>query len=351
MTSQNEKIIELVNLTKSFDDHIVLNNINMSVKRNSFLTLLGPSGCGKTTTLRIIAGFETATSGKVLFEGSDIGDVPPYKRRINTVFQKHALFPHMNVFENVAVGLNIKKVPKEEIRERVKKMLALVDLNGFEERTVDSLSGGQQQRVAIVRALINEPEVLLLDEPLSALDLKLRKDMQVELKRIQKSVGSTFIYVTHDQEEALTMSDVVAVFNKGQIQQIGSPQDIYNEPVNPFVADFIGDNNILPGEMIKDKLVAFAGKKFACVDSGFGENVPVDIVVRPEDVALVSPENGALQGVVESVTFKGVHFEMTIRSADGFLWLVQSTAMTPVGETVGMNIGPDEIHVMKKVTT
>lgn len=350
MTSQNEKIIELVNLSKCFGDHKVLDNINLEIKRNEFLTLLGPSGCGKTTMLRIIAGFEQATDGQVLFEGKDIGSIPPYQRQINTVFQKHALFPHMNVFENVAFGLNIKKVPKEEIRERVKKMLALVDLNGFEERSVDSLSGGQQQRVAIVRALINEPEVLLLDEPLSALDLKLRKDMQVELKRIQKTVGSTFIYVTHDQEEALTMSDTVVVFNEGKIQQIGSPQDIYNEPVNPFVADFIGESNILPGEMIKDKLVTFAGKEFVCVDSGFGENVPVDVVVRPEDVVIVSQENGALHGVVESVTFKGVHFEMIIRSTDGFLWLVQSTAMTPVGETVGMNIGPDEIHVMKKVT-
>lgn len=350
MTSQNEKIIELVNLSKCFGDHKVLDNINLEIKRNEFLTLLGPSGCGKTTMLRIIAGFEQATDGQVLFEGKDIGSIPPYQRQINTVFQKHALFPHMNVFENVAFGLNIKKVPKEEIRERVKKMLALVDLNGFEERSVDSLSGGQQQRVAIVRALINEPEVLLLDEPLSALDLKLRKDMQVELKRIQKTVGSTFIYVTHDQEEALTMSDTVVVFNDGKIQQIGSPQDIYNEPVNPFVADFIGESNILPGEMIKDKLVTFAGKEFVCVDSGFGENVPVDVVVRPEDVVIVSQENGALHGVVESVTFKGVHFEMIIRSTDGFLWLVQSTAMTPVGETVGMNIGPDEIHVMKKVT-
>lgn len=350
MTSQNEKIIELVNLSKCFGDHKVLDNINLEIKRNEFLTLLGPSGCGKTTTLRIIAGFEQATDGQVLFEGKDIGPIPPYQRKINTVFQKHALFPHMNVFDNVAFGLNIKKIPKAEIVERVSKMLALVNMTGFEERSVDSLSGGQQQRVAIVRALINEPEVLLLDEPLSALDLKLRKDMQVELKRIQKTVGSTFIYVTHDQEEALTMSDTVVVFNEGKIQQIGSPQDIYNEPVNPFVADFIGESNILAGEMLHDGMVSFAGHDFVCVDRGFGENVPVDIVVRPEDVVIVPVEQGVLQGVVETVTFKGVHFEMTIRSADDYLWLVRSTAMTPVGEAVGMNIGPDEIHVMRKVT-
>lgn len=350
MIREEDKLIDLVNLTKCFGDHKVLDNINMYVKRNEFLTLLGPSGCGKTTTLRIIAGFEQPTEGKVLFEGKDICQVPPYKRRINTVFQKHALFPHMNVFENVAFGLNIKKVPKDEIRERVKKMLALVNLQGYEERTVDSLSGGQQQRVAIVRALINEPEVLLLDEPLSALDLKLRKDMQVELKRIQKTVGSTFIYVTHDQEEALTMSNTIAVFNEGKIQQIGRPQDIYNEPVNPFVADFIGESNILPGVMIRDRYVSFGGHDFVCVDSGFGENTPVDIVVRPEDVRIVAREAGMLEGTVETVTFKGVHYEMTIRSADGFEWLVQSTAMTPVGETIGMNIGPDEIHVMRKVT-
>ena len=343
---QEQCIINLVNLTKQFEDHTVLDKINLSIRRNEFLTLLGPSGCGKTTTLRIIAGFEQATSGQVLFDGEDISKMPPYKRRVNMVFQKHALFPHMNVFEKIAFGLTIKKTPKDEMRRRVEEMLKLVNLEGFGERAVESLSGGQQQRVAIARALVNEPEVLLLDEPLSALDLKLRKGMQVELKRIQQRVGSTFIYVTHDQEEALTMSDTIVVMNGGRIQQIGRPEDIYNEPKNPFVADFIGESNILPGRMVRDELVEFAGREFVCVDRGIGEDLPVDIVVRPEDIVLVSPEQGMLTGVVREVTFKGVHYEMVIDTADGFSWLAQSTAMTPAGQEVGINIGPNEIHVM-----
>ena len=346
---QGEEIIRLEGLAKWYEDGpVVLDHINLSVRRHEFLTLLGPSGCGKTTTLRLIAGFEQPSEGRILFDGQDISRTPPYQRRINTVFQKHALFPHMNVFENVAFGLTVKKLPKDEIEERVEKMLALVNLDGYGKRSVDSLSGGQQQRVAIVRALVNEPEVLLLDEPLSALDLKLRQDMQVELKRIQQRVGSTFIYVTHDQEEALTMSNTIVVMNEGRIQQIGRPEDIYNEPKNPFVADFIGESNILPGRMLRDGLVRFAGYDFPCVDKGIGEDVSVDVVVRPEDVAIVGAEAGMIRGTVESVTFMGVHYEMRILGEDGFLWLVQSTAMTPAGAPVGMNIGPNEIHVMTR---
>ena len=344
---QEENIINLVDLTKTIDDHTVLDKINLYVRKNEFLTLLGPSGCGKTTMLRIIAGFEQATSGKILFEGHDIAKVPPYKRRINTVFQKHALFPHLNVYDNIAFGLRIKKVAEKEIAERVEKMLALVNMTGFAKRPVTSLSGGQQQRVAIVRALINEPEVLLLDEPLSALDLKLRKDMQVELKRIQQRVGSTFIYVTHDQEEALTMSDTVVVLNGGRIQQVGTPIDIYNEPKNAFVADFIGESNILPGTMLADRRVYFADREFVCVDFGFAKDEPVDIVVRPEDIELVAADKGMLQGQVSSVVFKGVHYEMVIRAA-GVDWKVHSTKMAEEGTQVGLDIGPDEIHVMRK---
>ena len=341
-------IVNLVDLTKKFEDQVVLDKINLTIRRNEFLTLLGPSGCGKTTTLRLIAGFESATSGKILFDGKDISQVPPHLRQVNTVFQNHALFPHMNVFENVAFGLKVKKRPDKEIKEKVSEMLALVNLKDFGPRQVESLSGGQQQRVAIARALVNDPEVLLLDEPLSALDLKLRKDMQVELKRIQQRVGSTFIFVTHDQEEALTMSDTVVVMNGGRIQQIGRPEDIYNEPKNAFVADFIGESNILSATMLADELVSFAGRKFPCVDKGFAENEPVEVVVRPEDIDIVPLDEGMLRGTVLSVTFKGVHYEMIVEGEDGYRWLVQSTDMTEKGSHVGMIIGPNEIHVMKR---
>lgn len=341
-------IIELKNISKQYDETDVLKDINLYIRRNEFLTLLGPSGCGKTTTLRIIGGFEQPTTGDIIFEGNKINDVPPFKRQINTVFQKYALFPHMNVFENIAFGLKIKKVPKDEIKERVQRILKLVNLSGYEKRDVDSLSGGQQQRIAIARALVNEPKVLLLDEPLGALDLKLRKDMQIELKDMQKRVGITFIYVTHDQEEALTMSDTIIVMDKGKIQQIGTPEDIYNEPKNAFVADFIGESNIIEGTMIKDLLVEFAGVKFVCVDKGFGENTPVDIVIRPEDIKVVSEEEGMISGMVTSVTFKGVHYEMLVQEKERE-WMIHSTVMEPVGSHIGMIIEPESIHIMKKV--
>lgn len=343
----NDYIIDLKHITKQYGDNVVLDDINMYIRRNEFLTLLGPSGCGKTTLLRIIGGFEECSNGEVLFEGEDIAKFPPYKRKINTVFQKYALFPHMNVEENIAFGLNIKKMDKQVIKEKVKEMLELVNLQGFEKRSIDSLSGGQQQRIAIARALVNEPEVLLLDEPLGALDLKLRKGMQAELKRIQQKVGITFIFVTHDQEEALTMSDTIAVMNGGKIQQIGTPVDIYNEPKNAFVADFIGESNILIGLMKKDYLVNFHNVDFPCVDAGFGDNVEVDVVVRPEDIKLVSAEEGMLQGTVKSVIFKGVHYEMMIE-ANHFNWTVHSTAMTNEGEKVGLVIVPEDIHIMKR---
>lgn len=341
-------IINLVNITKTFDDGTeVLKNINMYIRRNEFLTLLGPSGCGKTTLLRIIGGFEEATNGEVRFEGKNIANLPPYKRRINTVFQKYALFPHMTVGENIAFGLHIKKMDQKLIDKKIAEMLELVNLKGFQDRRIDSLSGGQQQRIAIARAVVNEPEVLLLDEPLGALDLKLRKGMQMELKKIQQKLGITFIYVTHDQEEALTMSDTIAIMNEGRVQQIGTPVDIYNEPKNAFVADFIGESNIITGTMIKDYLVKFQNVEFDCVDAGFGENTPVDIVIRPEDMVIVKADQGMLQGVVESVTFKGVHYEMIINSND-YKWMVHSTSMAPVGETVGMSITPEAIHIMKR---
>ncbi len=343
-----ESIIELMNISKQYDGNEALKNINLYIRKNEFLTLLGPSGCGKTTTLRIIGGFEYPSRGSILFEGKDINDLPPYRRRVNTVFQKYALFPHMNVADNIAFGLNIKKMDKQTIKSKVKDMLALVNLSGYEKRSIDSLSGGQQQRIAIARALVNEPEVLLLDEPLGALDLKLRKDMQIELKNIQQKLGITFIYVTHDQEEALTMSDTVVVMRNGTIQQIGTPEDIYNEPKNAFVADFIGDSNIISGKMITDFKADFAGRVFDCVDKGFGDNTPVDIVIRPEDIQLVSIESAMLVGEVQSVTFKGVHYEMIV-TANGINWMIHSTLMEPVNTKVGLTIKPNDIHIMRKV--
>jgi spermidine/putrescine transport system ATP-binding protein len=342
-------IIELVDLTKEYDGHKALKSINLYIRQNEFVTLLGPSGCGKTTTLRLIGGFEIPTSGSVMFESVNINDVPPYKRRVNTVFQKYALFPHMNVFENIAFGLKIKKTGKDTINEKVRDMLSMVNLSGFENRSVDSLSGGQQQRIAIARALVNEPEVLLLDEPLGALDLKLRKEMQQELKNIQKRLGITFIYVTHDQEEALTMSDTIVVMQQGSIQQIGTPQDIYNEPRNAFVADFIGESNIIDGVMIHDYRVVFAGHEFDCVDKGFGSMENVDVVVRPEDIKLMHENENLVQGRVKSVTFKGVHYEMRIMGENGYNWIVHSTVMEPVDTKVGLKIQPYDIQIMKKV--
>lgn len=343
----SDKIVKGLNITKEFGGVAVVKDIDFWVKKNQFLTILGPSGCGKTTTLRMIAGFEMPTSGRLFFEGKDITDMPPYLRPINTVFQKYALFPHMNIYENIAFGLRIKKLSEKEIGEKVSKMLELVNLRGFEKRSVNSLSGGQQQRVAIARALVNEPKVLLLDEPLGALDLKLRKEMQIELKNMQRELGITFIYVTHDQEEALTMSDKIMIMNQGEIQQIGSPIDIYNEPENAFVADFIGESNIFNGLMLKDFAVEFGGRHFNCVDKGFGERVPVDVVIRPEDVKLVSPADGLLTGIVKSVVFKGVHYEMVIKTpADE--WLVHSTIMEKEGDEVGISIVPDDIHIMDK---
>ena len=341
-------IIDLKNISKSFGNMEVIENLNLYVRENEFLTILGPSGCGKTVTLRMIGGFEYPTSGDITIEGKDMKDVPPYKRKINTIFQKYALFPHMNVFENIAFGLRIKKVQEKEIKEKVKKMLKLVNLEGYEDRSVTSLSGGQQQRIAIARALVNEPKVLLLDEPLAALDLKLRKEMQIELKEMQKRLGITFIYVTHDQEEALTMSDTIVVMNKGKIQQVGTPVDIYNEPKNAFVAKFIGESNIIDGVMIKDFLVRFADTEFKCVDSGFDSNENIDIVIRPEDIKIVEKEQGMLTGTVETVTFKGVHYEMMVRDRET-QWKIHSTEMEEVGKTIGMNFSPESIHVMKKV--
>ena len=342
-----KELIRLVDCCMAFDDELVLDHINLYINDSEFLTLLGPSGCGKTTTLRIIGGFTSPTSGDVLFDGVRINDVPPHKRQINTVFQKYALFPHLNVFENVAFGLRIAKVPEEEIQKRVLEMLEIVSLKGFEHRKIDHLSGGQQQRVAIARALVNQPKVLLLDEPLGALDLRLRKDMQNELKRIQQQTGITFIYVTHDQEEALAMSDTIVVMDEGKIQQIGSPEDIYNEPKNAFVADFIGESNILDGIMHQDFVVEFFNRKFKCLDKGFEPMEPVDVVIRPEDIEIVAPEKGRLVGTVTSVTFKGVHYD-TIVDFKGYKWLIQTTDYHEVGETIGIILNPDDIHIMKK---
>ena len=340
-------MIKLQDLKKEYDETPVLQGISLDIKSREFVTLLGPSGCGKTTTLRIIGGFEQPDSGDVLFEGRRLNDVPPYRREINTVFQRYALFPHLNVAENIAFGLHIKKMNAAEIKRKTREMLSLVGLSGFEARDVTSLSGGQQQRVAIARALVCEPRVLLLDEPLGALDLKLRKDMQIELKRIQQRTGITFIYVTHDQEEALTMSDRIVVMNHGVIQQVGSPTDIYNEPENAFVADFIGESNIIDGVMLEDRKVEFCGREFECVDSGFGTNTPVDVVIRPEDLRLVYAGDGLLQGVVESIVFKGVHYEMMVRT-EHFTFTVHSTMAEPVGKTVGLTVIPFDIHIMHK---
>ena len=342
-----KKIIELKGVAKSFDGEIILDNIDLDVHEKEFMTLLGPSGCGKTTTLRIIAGFVTPDSGEVMFDGELINDLPPYKRSVNTVFQKYALFPHLNVYENIAFALRLKKVSEEEIYERVEEMLTMVNLKGFEKRDVNLLSGGQQQRVAIARALINKPRVLLLDEPLGALDLKLRKDMQNELKNIQRKTGITFIYVTHDQEEALSMSDTVVVMANGKIQQIGTPTDRYNEPENAFVADFIGESNIIDGVMLDDYKVKFSGYEFDCLDKGFEKNEPVDVVVRPEDVDVVAPEKGMLCGVVDSVTFKGVHYEIIV-TINNFKWMIQSTDYVAPTQKIGLYIEPDAIHIMKK---
>ena len=339
-------LIDLEAISKDFDGTTVLDNINLYIRKKEFVTLLGPSGCGKTTTLRIIGGFEFPSAGRVLFEGKDITHIPPYKRKVNTIFQKYALFPHLNVQDNIAFGLKIAKVDRNDIRRRVDAMLDLVNLKGFGRRSVESLSGGQQQRVAIARALINEPDVLLLDEPLGALDLKLRKEMQLELKNMQQRLGITFLYVTHDQEEALTMSDTVVVMRDGRILQIGDPKRIYDEPVNAFVADFIGESNIMKGTMIRDELVSFAGTNFPCVDTGFGVSTPVDVVVRPEDVLLVGEDAGQLTGTVKSVLFKGVHYEMMI-DAGHTVFKVHSTTMQPQNARVGICIVPFNIHIMK----
>ena len=343
----SKELIRLRDLCMAFDDEPVLDHINLYINDKEFLTLLGPSGCGKTTTLRIIGGFTTPTSGDVLFDGVRINDVPPYQRQINTVFQKYALFPHLNVFENIAFGLRMQKLPEAEIKQRVMEMLETVSLKGFEHRRPEALSGGQQQRVAIARALVNRPKVLLLDEPLAALDLKLRKDMQIELKRIQQQVGITFIYVTHDQEEALTMSDTIVVMDKGSIQQIGTPEDIYNEPKNAFVADFIGESNIIDGTMPEDNVVQMYGKRFPCLDGGFAPNEAVDVVIRPEDIDIVPVEQGQLTGTVTSVTFKGMQYDIIV-DFRGFKWLIQTTDHCPEGARIGIKIDPDGIHVMKK---
>ena len=346
---ENETIISLRDIVVDFDGEQVLRHINLDIRNHEFVTLLGPSGCGKTTTLRIIGGFITPNSGDVFFDGKKINSLPPYKRAVNTVFQKYALFPNLNVFENIAFGLRLKKVPDKEIKERVFEMLDLVSMRGYERRDVNSLSGGQQQRVAIARALVNKPQVLLLDEPLGALDLKLRKEMQIELKKIQRETKITFIYVTHDQEEALTMSDTVVVMRAGEIQQIGTPIDIYNEPINAFVADFIGESNILDGVMIKDYVAEFAGRRFDCEDFNFAENEPVDVVIRPEDIKISAPEDGQITGTVESVIFKGVHYEIVVADKLGYRWKIHSTLYEEPGREVGLSVIPYDIHIMHKI--
>lgn len=343
----SKKLIDLEHISKSYDGELILDDLNLYIKENEFLTLLGPSGCGKTTTLRILGGFATPDTGHVIFDGQDITKLPPNKRQLNTVFQKYALFTHMTISENIAFGLKIKKKSKSYIQDKIKYALKLVNLEGYENRMPDSLSGGQQQRIAIARAIVNEPKVLLLDEPLGALDLKLRQDMQYELIRLKNELGITFIYVTHDQEEALTMSDTIVVMNKGYIQQIGSPEKIYNEPENAFVADFIGDSNLLGGVMLEDKLVEILGVRFSCVDTGFGTNRPVDVVIRPEDVILDAPGKGSLDGTVTHLIFKGVHYEMEV-TANGFEWLVHSTSMFPAGTRVSLHVDPFNIQIMNK---
>lgn len=340
-------LVDFIHISKGFGEQLVLDDLNLSVHENEFLTLLGPSGCGKTTTLRILGGFESPDKGQVIFDGQDITHLPPNKRNLNTVFQKYALFSHMSVSENIAFGLKISGKSDAYIKDKIRYALKLVNLEGYENRLPDSLSGGQQQRIAIARAIVNEPRLLLLDEPLGALDLKLRQDMQYELIRLKNELGITFIYVTHDQEEALTMSDTIVVMNQGYIQQMGSPEDIYNEPQNAFVADFIGESNIIEGIMIQDRLVQILGAKFDCVDTGFGQNKPVDVVIRPEDVDLVKPEKGTITGVVTHLIFKGVHYEMEVQ-ANGFEWLVHSTDMFPVGQKVGIHVDPFDIQIMNK---
>ncbi|MBQ6498477.1 MAG: ABC transporter ATP-binding protein [Ruminococcus sp.] len=345
---KQNSVVSLRDINFKYSNEVILNNISLDIYDKEFITLLGPSGCGKTTTLRIIAGFETPQSGDVYFEGEKINDLPPYKRSVNTVFQKYALFPHLNVFDNVAFGLKLKKMSKSEIEQKVKSMLAVVDLKGYEKRPVSSLSGGQQQRVAIARALVCDPKVVLLDEPLGALDLKLRKDMQIELKQLQQKTQKTFVYVTHDQEEALTMSDRVCVMNNGVIAQVGTPEDIYNEPANAFVADFIGEANIINGVMLEDCKVRLLGVELDCVDKGFGKNKPVDVVIRPEDVEVVPPDKAQLNGVVEDIVFKGVHFEISVM-CNNCQWLIHSTESQKVGDRIGMRVDPFNIHIMEKM--
>ncbi len=340
-------ILSLKGIDVSYDGEQVLKGFDLDIRDGEFVTLLGPSGCGKTTVLRTIGGFLTPDAGKVFFNGKDISNLPPYKREVNTIFQKYALFPHLNVYDNIAFGMRLKKKSEKEVKEAVHQLLGMVNLTGYAHRGVGQLSGGQQQRVAIARALANEPKVLLLDEPLGALDLKLRKDMQVELKRLQQQTGITFIFVTHDQEEALSMSDTVVVMDNGLIQQIGTPTDIYNEPKNAFVADFIGESNILDGVMIEDKHVRFAGREFDCLDGGFGTNAPVDVVIRPEDIDVVEPGPDRINGQVTAVTFKGVHYEIIV-DVGGFKWMIQSTDCRQVGDKIGMALTPDDIHVMAK---